>query len=716
MVYLQIFVLALIFTLSSCSKPAQSPVDFKVTIAGITGHNHPVMFFARNIATNESLSRKIPADADSMNLDLPNGNWKFSLITWDGENPLEGHARCFTQDYVLDGSPVFVAASLMRTNCSNQVFGGSLSYSAAEGFLLTTFNNCNNLAGVTSASSLCNSGTRGFAQSIRLGVLQFDETKGDLKNIALESNCINLNSASSKTNTSLRLPASTGNGIFQFSIKAYSDANCMGSMSRRDVTDVDLGSALKFYSPSQLYTVTQGLAAAPIISFAGQAVYTAYLFVPSNIIPTTFLTNGSPTTCTGALPSGLSYGANCTIIGTPLTPLAPSPFTVTATNSLGSVTTPITIEVRTPVPEMSFPGGSQFVKHVGETISIIPTMIDHGFPVSSCNSTLNLVSYGLTLDPNTCAITGTPTSPFSGTFLITALNAYGSSNPLTVQLTACPTNYIAVPGNAELGTNSFCVAKFEMKNLSNTAVSQPAFAPWVNITAPSAKIKCTSIPAPSGGSYDLISNREWMTIARDIESVGTNWSSGSVGVGVLYRGHSDGYTSFTNFITNTPAIAGLAADNDTNPYSGTGNNTSQTDYNADGGGLDQKRIHILSNGKVIWDFAGNVREWVDWTAGGGFDPAPTVTGPGCDPGFIQFPAALASCSLNPSNYAPANPQNRSNYDTSYGLGSFFNDASTFASRGGMFGNAMNSGIFMLQLGATAGTANTQTGFRCVYRP
>lgn len=43
----------------------------------------------------------------------------------------------------------------------------------------------------------------------------------------------------------------------------------------------------------------------------------------------------------------------------------------------------------------------------------------------------------------------------------------------------CPTNYILVPANASLGINDdFCIAQYEMKNVSSVATSQAAGNPW----------------------------------------------------------------------------------------------------------------------------------------------------------------------------------------------------------------------------------------------
>ncbi|MCX6793486.1 MAG: hypothetical protein NTY06_00055, partial [Candidatus Gottesmanbacteria bacterium] len=46
----------------------------------------------------------------------------------------------------------------------------------------------------------------------------------------------------------------------------------------------------------------------------------------------------------------------------------------------------------------------------------------------------------------------------------------------------CPTNWIAVPADATLGTTGFCVMKYEAKQDANkNPISQPTGSPWVSV-------------------------------------------------------------------------------------------------------------------------------------------------------------------------------------------------------------------------------------------
>ncbi|MFP5387198.1 MAG: fibronectin type III domain-containing protein [Bacteriovoracia bacterium] len=303
----------------------------------------------------------------------------------------------------------------------------------------------------------------------------------------------------------------------------------------------------------------------------------------------------------------------------------------------------------------------------------------------------------------------TPSTLASGTtdFYATATNSFATASGCSTATASyekltCPTangDYIAVTANPTVGTTSeFCVAKFEMKNVSGVATSQASGSPWVSISQTSAKSTCTAI----GTGYDLISNEEWMTIAREIETTDTNWSSGTVGTGSLNRGHSD----------NSPASA-LAVSNTSDPYDGTGNNSGQ----AVGSGWEQKRTHTIENG-VIWDFAGNVWEWADWyvtpanKAYYSTDGAPqaawrewtvinTLINNGDEMETITWQAT-----------DPA-------LNSSKGIGQYYagnNTSGGAAVRGGGWGYGARAGAFALHLNLAPSYTHTGIGFRCVFRP
>lgn len=257
----------------------------------------------------------------------------------------------------------------------------------------------------------------------------------------------------------------------------------------------------------------------------------------------------------------------------------------------------------------------------------------------------------------------------------------------------CPTNYIYLKANSAVNTTSdFCVAKFEMKCSADTTglacagtpVSQAANRPWVNISQNEAKFRCASL----GPQYSLITNPQWMTIARNIEATAGNWSSNTVYSGGLNKGHDDG----------TPAIS-LAASTDGDACSGTGQTCSDTFWDP------QRRTHRLATGDTIWDFGGNVAETIDWFV-------------------LNDKASPQSAWINPNSATPTTAmpaESLQSANTSLsvanGIGEYFpsvNGSGGAAWRGCNW-SCINSGIYMLNLGDSATTAGTSIGYRCVFQ-
>jgi hypothetical protein len=258
---------------------------------------------------------------------------------------------------------------------------------------------------------------------------------------------------------------------------------------------------------------------------------------------------------------------------------------------------------------------------------------------------------------------------------------------------SCPSDYVLVPYDLTAGTNmDFCAAKFEMKNVGGIATSQPSGSPWVNVTQTNAKSLCQSL----GANYDLISNIEWMTIARNIDAQNDNWTDGISGSGILYRGHSD----------NSPAAL-LSVSNVNDFYDGTGNSF--------GSGTEQLRVHRLSNNEEIWDLSGNALEWVDWNintsskAYRSTDGVPTAA-------FIEFYDLDTNISSgNDMSTYTWEPYNL-NLGGIHGLGRYYaGTAGTggAAMRGGSYSMTTNAGVYNLNVSPNSSSSYATTSFRCV---
>lgn len=185
-----------------------------------------------------------------------------------------------------------------------------------------------------------------------------------------------------------------------------------------------------------------------------------------------------------------------------------------------------------------------------------------------------------------------------------------------VSAAVCPSGFIQVPGSTKYGTSDFCVMKYEAKcalsaDLTN-GISTPltiddTYDAWamncnsennrsivsVASGAPIAAVTYQDAVKYSKSTCEgchLMTEAQWMTIAENILSVPSNWTSGKVGEGSIYAGHTD----------DSPR-KGLSASSDDEGYVGTGDSAPSL----------QRRTLKLSNGEVIWDFTGNVWEFTE---------------------------------------------------------------------------------------------------------
>lgn len=292
-----------------------------------------------------------------------------------------------------------------------------------------------------------------------------------------------------------------------------------------------------------------------------------------------------------------------------------------------------------------------------------------------------------------------------------------------------PNGWLKVPGNSTFGTSDFWVMKYEAKcatstapgigltspdtgsgyqtyadNLaactgSRTVTSIPDGYPIANISHANALSRCASIGA------HLLTNDEYMTIARNAEQVSSNWNGGVVGTSYLYSGHND----------NGPASALLASSDDNNGYFGTG----QTSGN-------QRRTFNLSNGQTIWDIPGNVWEHVQRSTNNVGDnttvmnPLPTCSDGVAGWGWCQFGNSTApyvsswTAEVAQNKVGPSN----TSWNSNQGMGQVYTykngttQSTTVFFRGGSWYDGASTGGFTLNLSWNAGYAGSNVGFRC----
>lgn len=297
-------------------------------------------------------------------------------------------------------------------------------------------------------------------------------------------------------------------------------------------------------------------------------------------------------------------------------------------------------------------------------------------------------------------------------FIDSYLKSKGAKSGTCATRILCPDGFIIVPGSSTYKTSDFCAMKYEAKNAGgNIPVSQPSGSPWVNVTQ--AQAISYSRNVANCTNCHLISEAEWMTLAQNVLNIGSNWTSGSVGTGSVFNGHSD----------RSPDSA-LSVANVNDSYSGTLNSSSDnsiTTVNTILGGIDymygytQRRTLNLSNGEVVWDLSGNVYEVTSGVITGG---QPGVEGKGlADREYVNLNINLDKTEV-PIMPISTGIVGADLWTSENGIGTIYSDASLSDSivrsfgRGGDYTWGSKGGMFSLGLDYDTDTQyDSRSGFR-----
>ncbi len=215
--------------LVSCSQQGSSKAVVTVVQADLSSIANPAIFFGKNLTNGKRTVKKLEPGSNTIELSLPNGDWRFSIMAWDGTNVFEGIARCYSDTFKLCGGKVTVNAELSRYGCANPVFGGSDSHDATNGLRSVVYHACSTVSEVTDQSSNCNGAFRSLNRSFKFSMLQMDEESGPGKSVALETGCFNSAELSASISTGLRLPLGDVGESIELVVKGYPDADCLGS-------------------------------------------------------------------------------------------------------------------------------------------------------------------------------------------------------------------------------------------------------------------------------------------------------------------------------------------------------------------------------------------------------------------------------------------------------------------------------------------------------
>ena len=292
------------------------------------------------------------------------------------------------------------------------------------------------------------------------------------------------------------------------------------------------------------------------------------------------------------------------------------------------------------------------------------------------------------------------------------------------QSNSCPINFVYIPNsqNIEGSPLGWCVMKYEATpynanagwvkdnitthawvmqdsyetDITKKITSKPFEDLIAYVSSTNARTFCANqLVDTNGKKIDNgfpIKYNVWKILVKDIASNPANWSSGVVGSGYMYNGHSD----------NVPPHTIQASNNDNDGYYLTNN--------SDG---NQKRTLFTSNGGAIWDLTGNIYDVIYEQQDIGFpDDAWNSYTTGSLNAFS--PSVIMGYSNEWNNYNSVGQTHGDNTD-SCSADKILTKGKYNIAIGGRFGTGSYlAGIFLSNWqNATITEHNDYTGFRCI---
>ena len=212
-------------------------------------------------------------------------------------------------------------------------------------------------------------------------------------------------------------------------------------------------------------------------------------------------------TISPSLPTGLSLSASTgAISGTPTAITPSTAYTVTASNTGGSASTIVTIEVNEAVPVIAY-GTTTLTTQINLQINTI-TATSTGGPVATWSISPGLPT-GLNIDASTGEISGTPTvvSP-STVYTITASNSGGTDTAtVTIQVNDVAPSTIAYSSTFLQLTKDTAMTPDEPTNLGGTVTSwtiTPDLPNGLSINAANGTISGTPLAVSTAKPTQLL--------------------------------------------------------------------------------------------------------------------------------------------------------------------------------------------------------------------
>lgn len=259
-----LFILSLIFALTSCGGDKKSNAKFSIDISALSGTGASasggILIVGHKLDDSAVFSKAYKSTDSDPVIELPNGQWEFFLSYWDGASPLTGSAKCaYAGPFKLEGTEVNVTFKTTNSNCySNLPDGTQISEdfdSSNFNWPLVQINTCLDIP--TSCT------TDGITKSFKIKLGNETRNVSLSGETSLLSNCYSY--TANPINTPVRIPSGSSNGgggVLQAEIQLFTSIDCTGNHVKyhfkdgvkNDFTAVDYSSYYNFTNPFiQLY-------------------------------------------------------------------------------------------------------------------------------------------------------------------------------------------------------------------------------------------------------------------------------------------------------------------------------------------------------------------------------------------------------------------------------------------------------------------------------
>lgn len=223
--------LFLLAILLSCGKSKENQAVVKFSFLSVQALNglNALQIYAFNKGTQFVAS--VGPNQQEVEMVLPNGDWEFLAIGWDGANKFAGNVKCDVKFASLNNVTFNLELTLKTANCNQGIFGAP---GFRNGGVTNTLRliSCRNLGSPTAGSN-CNNANRGGSASYKVSLFTVEPSPLGQPNIKgfSTSSCIVATAApNSITDMNLAVPVGeTPNSPIAIGITSFENNNCSGN-------------------------------------------------------------------------------------------------------------------------------------------------------------------------------------------------------------------------------------------------------------------------------------------------------------------------------------------------------------------------------------------------------------------------------------------------------------------------------------------------------